>query len=152
MSQEKLTKLVNQQVQEIRGLKEENEKLENLIGESYSKHDVFDIEEENKQLKEENEELEIRVDLYAEHNKKLNRDMDESEKYDWKKKYHHRNSQFIALENIEKKLKDENETQKTELFELRTIRHEQSVSVKKMFDFVKEIKELKEEIKKLKEA
>ena len=67
---------------------------------------VKDKEEENEKLKEENEKLEKRVELYAEHNKKLNRDMDESEKYDWKKKYHHLNSRFIALENIEKKLKE----------------------------------------------
>ena len=65
------------------------------------------LAEENEKLKEENEKLEKRVELYAEHNKKLNRDMDESEKYDWKKKYHHLNSRFIALENIEKELKEE---------------------------------------------
>jgi len=68
---------------------------------------VENLKKENMKLKEENERLEARVEMYAQHNKKLNRDMEESEKYDWKKKYHHLNTRFIALENIEKKLKDE---------------------------------------------
>tara|TARA_R110001606_G_scaffold245257_1_gene393252 strand:+ start:156 stop:1076 length:921 start_codon:yes stop_codon:yes gene_type:complete len=61
---------------------------------------IWEKDEEIKKLKE-------RVEFYAEHNKKLNSDMDESEKHDWKKKYHHLNTRFTALEIIEKKLKEE---------------------------------------------
>ena len=83
------------------GLKEENEELK----EENASMNVVKWANDFRDLKEENKKLKERVELYAEHNKKLNSDMDESEKHDWKKKYHHLNTRFIALENIEKQLK-----------------------------------------------
>ena len=88
---------IRSQDERIKALKEECRVQKQM------RENVWEVLEK---LKEENERLEARVEMYAEHNKKLNRDMEESEKYDWEKKYHHINTRFIALENIEKKLKD----------------------------------------------
>ena len=93
----------------IKELTEENEKLKEEIG---------DLRYRETCRKAEIQDLESSVEMYAQHNKKLNREMEESEKYDWEKKYHHLNSRFIALENIEKKLKKSNKKYHMECLKL----------------------------------
>lgn len=85
---------------------EENKELKEDISVMHGDDEVQELNDEIAELKAEIKKLKERVELYAEHNKKLNSDMDESEKHDWKKKYHHLNTRFIALENIEKQLKE----------------------------------------------
>ena len=91
--------------EENKKLKEENEELIADIDDAVE-YQFADLKLRDT-LEEVNKKLEKRVEIYAQHNKKLNREMEESEKYDWEKKYHHLNTRFIALENIEKKLKEE---------------------------------------------
>lgn len=47
-----LTEKILEQAVEYDKLKEKNDELENMLGESYSKHDVSDLKEENEKLKE----------------------------------------------------------------------------------------------------
>jgi len=52
-----------QLIQKIEELKEENNNLENMLGESYSKHDVADMEAENNNLVVENVALKTKIDM-----------------------------------------------------------------------------------------
>ena len=129
---EKLTEENKELKKENEELKEEEELSDNLTDKTYG--ELMKLKKENKKLKE-------RVGYYSEHNKKLNTDMEESEKYDWKKKFHHLNSRFIALENIEKKLKEKNKGYEA------LLRCESGVSIERVIEIKKENKKLKEDLK-----
>ena len=133
MNQYKELKEENKKLkEEIEELKEEEELSDKLTDKTYG--ELMKLKKENKKLKE-------RVGYYSEHNKKLNTDMEESEKYDWKKKFHHLNSRFIALENIEKKLKEKNKGYEA------LLRCESGVSIERVIEIKKENKKLKEDLK-----
>ena len=129
---EKLTEENKELKKENEELKEEEELSDNLTDKTYG--ELMKLKKENKKLKE-------RVGYYSEHNKKLNTDMEESEKYDWKKKFHHLNSRFIALENIEKKLKEKNKGYEA------LLRCESGVSIERVIEIKKENKKLKADLK-----
>tara|TARA_R100001015_G_C4624524_1_gene182722 strand:- start:43 stop:1320 length:1278 start_codon:yes stop_codon:yes gene_type:complete len=109
----------------IEKLKEENEKLENMIGDSYSKHDIAHLTEENEKLKKENEKLEEGMNIMGGLQK------------------------GIDIDN--KKLKEENKKLKEERQESMTILQEANCDI--IGDIKKGLtrEKLKKENKKLKE-
>ena len=157
----------------IEKLREENEKLENMIGDSYSKHDIAHLTDENEKLKEENEKLKKRnehLEYWKEHEvespyeaivmikeltdetKKLKEDLVKFKKINKSLAEQMKvkdDNWDLAMEN-EKKLKEENGKLKKEWDEIND-----ECCVRMTPEGTKELqedlKEKREEIKKLKE-
>ena len=150
----------------IEKLREENEKLENMIGDSYSKHDIAHLTDENEKLKKRNEHLQywkenevespyeaiVMIKELTDETKKLKEDLVKFKKINKSLAEQMKvkdDNWDLAMEN-EKKLKEENGKLKKEWDEIND-----ECCVRMTPEGTKELeedlKEKREEIKKLKE-
>ena len=130
--------------EENKKLKEENENLENMLGESYSKHDIADLQEENKKLKEKYEEGLKHVLTLTDEKKQL-----EEELEIYKEELSDAHYQYERLKDENKKLKEQKQSDFWENHQLRkeNIKLKQDDPVEKEFkdameDLEKKVKEL----------